>query len=95
MNYFIKEHLEIHTHAPQIDWQIDEGVDFLLPKMKTDVTLEYGNLILIIDAKFYSSNTSQNYGKDMIIVETYIKFLLMLKIKLWSLKERMLKLTGC
>lgn len=65
LNYFKKEHPEIHAHAPQIDWQIDEGVDFLLPKMKTDVTLEYGNRILIIDAKFYSSNTSQNYGKDM------------------------------
>lgn len=65
LNYFKKEHPEILTHAPQIDWQIDEGVDFLLPKMKTDVTLEYGNRILIIDAKFYSSNTSKNYGKDM------------------------------
>lgn len=65
LNYYKKEHPEIYTHAPQIDWQIDEGVDFLLPKMKTDVTLEYGDKILIIDAKFYSSNTSQNYGKDI------------------------------
>ena len=65
LNYFKKEHPEIYTHAPQINWQIEEGVDFLLPKMKTDVTLEYGGKILIIDAKFYSSNTSQNYGKDM------------------------------
>ena len=65
LNYYKKEHPEIYTHAPQIDWQIDEGVDFLLPKMKTDVTLEYGGRILIIDAKFYSSNTSQNYGKDI------------------------------
>lgn len=65
LNYFKKEHPEIYTHAPQIDWQIDEWVDFLLPKMKTDVTLEYGDRILIIDAKFYSSNTSQNYGKDI------------------------------
>ena len=65
LNYYKKEHPEIYTHAPQIDWQIDEGVDFLLPKMKTDVTLEYGGRILIIDAKFYSSNTSQNYGKNI------------------------------
>ena len=33
--------------------------------MQTDVTLEYGNKILIIDAKFYSHNILQNYGKDM------------------------------
>ena len=65
LNYYIKEHPEIKTSAPQIDWQIDEGVDFLLPKMQTDVTLEHENKILIIDAKFYSSNTSQNYGKNI------------------------------
>jgi len=65
LNYYKKEHPEIKTHAPQIDWQIDEGWDVMLPKMKTDVTLEYENKILIIDAKFYSHNTSQNYGKNI------------------------------
>ena len=65
LNYYIEEHPEIKAHAPQIDWQIDEGLDFLLPKMQTDVTLEYENKILIIDAKFYSLNLLQNYGKDM------------------------------
>ena len=65
LNYYKKEHSNIKTHAPQIDWQIDEGIDFLLPKMKTDVTLEYENKILIIDAKFYSINTSENYGKNI------------------------------
>ena len=65
LNYFKKEHPYIKTHAPQIEWQIDEGVDFLLPKMKTDVTLEYENKILIMDAKFYTHNTSENYGKSI------------------------------
>lgn len=65
LNYFKKEHPNILTHAPQIDWQIDEGIDLLLPKMKTDVTLEYQNKILIIDAKFYSQNTLKNYGKNI------------------------------
>ena len=65
LNYYKKEHPDIKTHAPQIDWQIDDGLDFLLPKMQTDVTLEYGNKILIIDAKFYSHNIVKNYGKDI------------------------------
>ena len=65
LNYFRKEHPEIKAHAPQIDWQIDGGADFLLPKMKTDVTLEHENRIMIIDAKFYSHSTSQNYGKNI------------------------------
>ena len=65
LNYYKKEHPEILASAPQINWQIDEGVDFLLPKMQTDVTLEYENKILIIDTKFYSHNTSENYGKNI------------------------------
>lgn len=65
LNYYKKEHPEIKTHAPQIDWQIDEGWDVMLPKMKTDVTLEFGDKILIIDAKFYSHNTSENFGKSI------------------------------
>ena len=65
LNYYKKEHPEVKTHAPQIEWQIDEGWDVMLPKMKTDVTLEYENKILIIDAKFYSRNTSQNFGKNI------------------------------
>lgn len=64
LNYFKKEHPNIRTHAPHIDWQIDEGGDVLLPKMKTDVTLEYENKILIIDAKFYKDNLAENYGKN-------------------------------
>lgn len=65
LNYFKREHPYILTHAPQIDWQIDEGYDVLLPKMKTDVTLEFKNKILIIDAKFYMLNILENYGKNI------------------------------
>ena len=65
LNYYRREHPEIRAHAPQIPWQIDDGIDFLLPKMQTDVTLEYENKILIIDAKYYGRNLSKHYGKDI------------------------------
>lgn len=65
LNYYRKEHPNIKAHAPQIPWQIDDGIDFLLPKMQTDVTLECGRKILIIDAKYYGRNLSRNYGKDI------------------------------
>ena len=32
--------------------------------MLTDVTLEYENKIVIIDAKYYGRNLSKHYGKD-------------------------------
>ena len=64
LKYYKKEHHDISVSAAQIDWQIDDGFDILLPKMRSDVTLVYENKILIIDAKFYMSNTQQYYGKD-------------------------------
>lgn len=79
LNYYKKEHPEIRAHAPQIPWQIDEGIDFLLPKMQTDVTLEYDDNILIIDAKYYGRNLSKNYGKyihhtgNLYQIFTYVK----------------------
>ena len=46
--------------------------------MKTDITLEYGSWILIIDAKVNSQDTSKNYGKNVITHQTCIRFLPML-----------------
>ena len=65
LKYYQREHPEIKAYSPQIPWQIDGGGDLLLPKMQTDVTLEYEEKVLIIDAKFYTRNTSQNFGKDI------------------------------
>ena len=64
LNYYKREHKKISTSAPHIQWQLDHGDDLMLPKMKTDVTLEYKNKILIIDAKFYKDNLAQNFGKN-------------------------------
>lgn len=65
LNYYRKEHPYIKAHAPQIPWQIDDGEELMLLKMKSGVTLEYGLKILIIDTKFYSHNISENYGKNI------------------------------
>ena len=59
-NYYDKEHPLIDVSSPQIKWQLDDEYDEMLPIMRTDVTLEYDDKILIIDAKFYSNNM-QNY----------------------------------
>lgn len=60
LNYYIKEHPEITASASQIKWQLDDFNDFMLPKMQSDVYLEYENNVLIIDTKYYS-HTTQSY----------------------------------
>ena len=94
LNYFKKEHPEIKAHAPQIDWQVDDGVDFLLPKMKTDVTLEYENKILIIDAKFYSQNIAENYGKNMHLTSNLYQIFAYVKNKAIELQGKDIEVSG-
>ncbi len=94
LNYFKKEHPCILTHAPQIKWQIDEGHDELLPIMKTDVTLEYENKILILDAKFYKHNTSENYGKNIHHTNNLYQIFTYVKNKEIELKENNAEISG-
>ena len=66
LNYYKKEHPEIQTNASQIDWQLDNDENFMLPIMQTDVMLSYLDNILIIDAKYYSKTTNTNWGVDKV-----------------------------
>ena len=94
LNYFKKEHPYLLTHSPHIDWQIDDGMDSLLPKMKTDVTLEYENKILIIDAKFYKKNTVKYYEKNIHHTDNLYQIFTYVKNKESELKENDIEVSG-
>lgn len=54
LEYYKRHYPVFHVSAPIINWDIhSEGISFL-PTMKTDVTIKYEDLTLIIDAKFYT-----------------------------------------
>ena len=66
LNYYKKEHPSINASASQISWQLDDGEDYLLPRMQSDIMLEYSDKILIIDAKYYSHTTQSYYNTNTI-----------------------------
>lgn len=66
LEYYRKEHPEIKASASQIQWQLDDDFDSMLPVMQTDITLSKGNTTLIIDAKYYSHTTQNQYGVNTI-----------------------------
>ena len=77
--YFSKEFPELSVNARQISWYLDDDNKEMLPKMQTDITIEKGNNVLIIDAKYYQSNTQVIYDKHSIVsgnlyqIFTYVK----------------------
>ena len=79
LEYYRKEHPDLTVNASQISWQLDNDEDMMLPKMQTDIMLSKENTILIIDAKYYSHMTQQQYGRstlhsnNLYQIFTYVK----------------------
>lgn len=61
--YFRRHHPAIRVSAKEIDNGIENAPSFL-PKLCTDITLERGNKMLIIDAKCYGRILTLHYGNE-------------------------------
>lgn len=69
LEYYRKHHPELCPESRYLDWNLDEEKTLnkaLLPAMHTDIFLQNGEKILIIDAKYYKSMTAENFGKPKI-----------------------------
>lgn len=67
LEYYRQEHPKLSAQASQVEWQLDDGLDDMLPKMQTDVTLtpkHNPSKVLIIDAKYYEHTTQSQYGAN-------------------------------
>ena len=62
LEFYRKEHPEFHAASSEVKWALDDGYDFMLPSMKTDITLSLPGKMLIIDAKYYSATTQTQFG---------------------------------
>ena len=79
LKYYKREFPQTRPSASQIDWQLDDGFDLMLPTMKTDIMLTHKEKTLIIDAKYYSESTQEQYGirknrsDNLYQIFTYVK----------------------
>lgn len=79
LEYYSKEYPVLDVRASQIPWALDDGVGALLPIMQSDITLSYGNKVLIIDAKYYAHTMQSQYdthtlhSNNLYQIFTYVK----------------------
>jgi len=66
LEYYSTEYPNIRAEAAQIKWMLDDDSCSMLPIMKSDITLTYGNKVLIIDAKYYGHTTQVQFDKHTI-----------------------------
>lgn len=79
LEYYKKHYPKLKVSASQIPWGLDCGYDDMLPIMQSDIQLQRGSDVLIIDAKYYSSTTQEQFGKrtlhsgNLYQIFTYVK----------------------
>lgn len=70
LEYYKTEHPKFKVCTSRIKWNIDnqtnnKGLE-LLPRMQSDIMLEYNEKTLIIDTKYYSQTMQKQYNKQTI-----------------------------
>ncbi|PKL13767.1 MAG: 5-methylcytosine-specific restriction endonuclease system specificity protein McrC [Spirochaetae bacterium HGW-Spirochaetae-8] len=79
LEYYSKEYPVLNASASRIPWALDDGVGTMLPIMQSDISLSYGNKVLIIDAKYYAHTTQVQYdihtlhSSNLYQIFTYVK----------------------
>ena len=66
LEYYAQNYRKLSVKASQIPWTLDDGIGTMLPIMQSDITLQQGNTVLIIDAKYYSHTMQQQFDKHTI-----------------------------
>jgi 5-methylcytosine-specific restriction enzyme subunit McrC len=79
LEYFKKEHPQLHPCSKRISWQLDDDFDEMLPVMQSDIILYGTRKTLIIDAKYYASALQSRFGiqslhsANLYQIFTYVK----------------------
>ena len=94
LEYCKKEFPQIKASASQIPWQLDDDMNEMLPVMQTDITLEHGGDVLIIDAKYYERTTQAQFNKHTLHSNNLYQIFTYVKNKEHELKGTEHKVSG-
>lgn len=79
LEYYRKEFSELDVSSSQIQWNLDDGFDLMLPVMQSDIMISNNEKTLIIDAKYYSHSTQSQFdvhtihSHNLYQIFTYVK----------------------
>lgn len=68
LNYYTLHYPWCDIRASKVEWDIsrDQSTLWLLPEMRTDITLRFPGRTLIIDTKYYGQSLKKHLGKESI-----------------------------
>ena len=92
--YYKRHYPQLKATAAQIPWALDDGMDFMLPVMQSDIILTCGNRVLIIDAKYYSHTTQQRYNAHNLHSQNLYQMFTYVKNKEFELRQQKHSVSG-
>ncbi len=95
LEYYRKEFKnQITANASQIPWQLDNEENSMLPVMQSDIMLQRGNRVLIIDAKYYGHSTQVQFDKHTLHSGHLYQIFAYVKNKEYELRDKDHKVSG-
>ena len=95
LEYYRKEFRnQITANASQIPWQLDNEESSMLPVMQSDIMLQRGDRVLIIDAKYYEHSTQVQFDKHTLHSGNLYQIFAYVKNKEYELRDKDHKVAG-
>ena len=95
LEYYRKEYKnQITANASQIPWQLDNEENSMLPVMQSDIMLQHGDRVLIIDAKYYEHSTQVQFDKHTLHSGNLYQIFTYVKNKEYELRDKGHKVSG-
>ena len=89
LEYYRKEFKnQITANASQIPWQLDNEENSMLSVMQSDIMLQSGEKVLIIDAKYYEHSTQVQFDKHTLHSGNLYQIFTYVKNKEYELREK-------
>lgn len=95
LEYYSRHYPELSVSASQIPWSLDDGIGTMLPVMQSDIHLQRGNTVLIIDAKYYSHTTQVQFDKHTLHSNNLYQIFTYVKIEAINLEKRRIQFQVC
>ena len=94
LEYYSRHFPQLKVSASQIPWSVDDGIKTMLPIMQSDIHLQKGNTVLIIDAKYYSHTTQTQFDNHTIHSNNLYQIFTYVKNRDYDFKEEEHKVSG-
>lgn len=94
LEYYRRHFPDLSVNPSRIPWALDDCSGAMLPAMQSDIQIQKGNTVLIIDAKYYAYSTQVHFEKHIIHSNNLYQIFTYVKNRDYSFADAEHKVSG-